>query len=86
VLHLQGHGAVYWKSVGGLLALLPSLPQDRALMRRIRKVPDRLLLKSDALVVRGDLSRSPLVRFGKSTYEGFLRGYWRLLTSTVLAG
>jgi GT2 family glycosyltransferase len=86
VLHLQGHGAVYWKSVGGLLALLPSLPRDRRLMRRIRKVPDRALLKSDALVVRGDLSRNPLVRFGKSSYEGFLRGYWRLLTSTVLAG
>jgi len=55
-------------------------------MRRIRKVPDAALLKSDALVVRGDLSRNPLVRFGKRTYEGFLRGYWRLLTSTVLAG
>jgi hypothetical protein len=55
-------------------------------MRRIRRVPDSALLKSDALVVRGDLSRNPLVRFGKSSYEGFLRGYWRLLTSTVLAG
>jgi GT2 family glycosyltransferase len=86
VLHLQGHGAVYWKSVGGLLALLPSLPRDRALMRRIRRVPDRALLKSDALVVRGDLSRNPLVRLGKNSYEGFLRGYWRLVTSTVLAG
>ena len=86
VLHLQGHAVVYWKSVAGLLALLPSLPRDRALMRRIRRVPDRALLKSDALVVRGDLSRNPVVRFGKSTYEGFLRGYWRLITATVLAG
>ncbi len=55
-------------------------------MRRIRRVPDSALLRSDALVVRGDLSRNPLVRLGKSSYEGFLRGYWRLLTSTVLAG
>jgi GT2 family glycosyltransferase len=86
VLHLQGHGAVYWKSVAGLLAMLPDLPRDRGLMRRIRKVPDRLLLKSDALVVRGDLSRNALVRFGKDGYERFLRGYWRLLTSTVFAG
>jgi GT2 family glycosyltransferase len=86
VLHLQGHGAVYWRSVGGLLALLPSLPRDRALTRRIRRIPDSALLKSDALVVRGDLSRNLLVRFGKSAYEGFLRGYWRFLTSTVLAG
>jgi GT2 family glycosyltransferase len=86
VLHLQGHGLVYWKSVAGLLAMLPALPRDRRLMRRIRKVPDRLLLRSDALVVRGDLSRSPLVRFGKGTYERVLRAYWRLLTSTVLAG
>jgi hypothetical protein len=36
--------------------------------------------------VRGDFSRNPLVRFGKDGYERFLRGYWRLLTSTVLAG
>jgi GT2 family glycosyltransferase len=86
VLHLQGHGAVYWKSVAGLLAMLPDLPRDRGLMRRIRKVPDRLLLKSDALVVRGDLSRNALVRLGKDGYERFLRGYWRLLTSTVFAG
>ena len=55
-------------------------------MRRIRRVPDSALLRSDALVVRGDLSRNPLVRFGKSSYEGFLRGYWRFLASTVLAG
>jgi GT2 family glycosyltransferase len=86
VLHLQGHGRVYWKSVAGLLGMLPALPRDRGLMRRIRKVPDSRLLKSDALIVRGDLSRNPLVRFGKGGYERFLRGYWRLLTSTVLAG
>ncbi len=86
VLHLQGHGRVYWKSVAGLLGLLPALPRDRGLMRRIRKVPDARLLKSEALIVRGDLSRNPLVRFGKGGYERFLRGYWRLLTSTVLAG
>jgi len=86
VLHLQGHGRVYWKSVAGLVALLPSLPRDRALTNRIRKVPDRALLRSDALVVRGDLARNALVRLGRKSYEGFLRGYWRLLTSTVLTG
>ena len=85
VLHVQGHGRVYWKSVGGLLALLPSLPRDRALTNRIRRVPDSTLLRSDALVIRDDLSRSWLVSAGKKTYEGFLRGYWRILTSTVLA-
>jgi GT2 family glycosyltransferase len=86
VLHLQGHSRVYWKSVAGLLGMLPALPRDRRLMRRIRKVPDSRLLKSDALIVRGDLSRNALVRFGKGGYERFLRGYWRILTSTVLAG
>ena len=86
VLHLQGHGRVYWRSVAGLLALLPSLSRDRALTNSIRQVPDGALLRSDALVVRGDLSRNLLVRLGKKSYEGFLRGYWHLLTSTVLAG
>ena len=86
VLHLQGHGRVYWKAVRGLLEMLPALGRDRALTARIRAVPDSALLKSDSLVIRGDLSRQPLVRLGKNAYEGFLRGYWRLLTRTVLAG
>src|SRR4029078_8758594 len=34
LLHLKGHGRVYWKAVGGLLALLPALGKDRALTRR----------------------------------------------------
>jgi hypothetical protein len=54
-------------------------------MRRIRVVPDAAVLGSDHLIIRGDLAQNPLVRVGKSAYEGFLRGYWRLLTSTVLA-
>jgi GT2 family glycosyltransferase len=85
VLHVQGHGRVYWKSVAGLLALLPSLPRDRALTRRIRAVPDGALLRSAPLIIRDDLSKSAFVRLGKTAYEGFLRGYWSLLTSTVLA-
>jgi GT2 family glycosyltransferase len=85
VLHAQGHARVYWKSVGGLLRLLPSLRRDRALTNRIRVVPDAALLRSGHLIVRDDLARNRLVRLGKDGYEGFLRGYWRLLTRTVLA-
>jgi hypothetical protein len=86
VLHAQGHARVYWKSVGGLLAMLPSLGRDRALTRRIRAVPDAALLRSDHLIIRGDLSKHALIRHGKSAYEGWLRGYWRVLTSTRLVG
>lgn len=85
VLHAQGHGRVYWKAVGGLLAMLPSLGRDRALIRRIRAVPDAALLGSDHLIIRDDLAKHAIVRYGKNAYEAFLRGYWRLLTSTVLA-
>jgi GT2 family glycosyltransferase len=85
VLHLQGHARVYWKAVGGLLALLPALRRDRAVTNRIRAVPDARLLRSDHLIIRGDLSRHPFVRFGQSAYEACLRGYWKLLTRTVLA-
>lgn len=84
VLHAKGHGRVYWKAVGGLLAMLPALPRDRALTRRIRAVPDAALLKSDRLIIRDDLQSNALVKAGKSAYEGFLTGYWRLLTRTVL--
>jgi GT2 family glycosyltransferase len=86
VLHLHGHSRVYWKSVAGLVALLPALPRDRALTNRIRAVPDSTLLRSHALIIRDDLSRNPLVRLGKTTYERFLNGYWTILTKTVLRG
>ncbi len=85
VLHAAGHGRTYWKAVWGLIAMLPALGRDRALMHRIRRVRDPDLLCSDQLIVREDLARNPLVRLGKGAYESFLSGYWRLLKGTVLA-
>jgi len=86
VLHAKGHARVYWKAVAGLIALLPSLRDDRAVANRIRVVPDAALLRADRLIIRDDLASHGLVRLGKETYEGFLRGYWRLLQRTILAG
>jgi GT2 family glycosyltransferase len=86
VLHLKGHGRTYWKAVGGLAAMLPQLPRDRAFVRRIRVVSDPVMLGSHSLVVRDDLLRNPFVRFGRRAYERFLRLYWHMLTRTVLAG
>ncbi|HEY7289024.1 MAG TPA: glycosyltransferase [Vicinamibacterales bacterium] len=86
VLHAKGHARVYWKAVGGLLALLPSLPKDRAVANRIRTVPDAELLRADHLIIRDDLASHPFVRMGKNAYEGLLRGYWTLLQRTVLGG
>jgi len=85
-LHLKGYGRVYWRAVGGLLRLLPSLGRDRAFTKRIRTVPDAALLKSDSLIVRGDLVGNTVGRAAKGAYEGALRGYWRLLTATGLEG
>jgi GT2 family glycosyltransferase len=86
VLHAKGHARVYWKAVGGLIALLPSLPVDRAGANRIRVEPDAALLRADHLIVRDDLATHGLVRLGKTAYEGFLRAYWTLLQRTVLGG
>jgi GT2 family glycosyltransferase len=86
VLLAQGHGRTYLKAIRGLVSLLPTLGRDRALARRIRAVDDAKLLRSDRLIIRGDLSRNPLVRYGQGAYEAFLRGYWGLLRATVLRG
>jgi GT2 family glycosyltransferase len=86
VLHAAGHGRVYWKAVGGLLAMLPALRRDRAQVRRIRAVHDGALLGSARLIIRDDLARNRLVRLGKGTYERALAAYWALLRRTVLAG
>jgi GT2 family glycosyltransferase len=86
VLHAKGHAKVYWKALGGLIALLPSLKRDRAITNRIRVIPDAALLRADHLIIRDDLASNPLVRVGKNAYEGFLNGYWTLLQRTLLAG
>lgn len=80
VLHAKGHARTYWRAVGGLLAMLPTLPRDRALSHRIRVVPDVALLRSDRLIVRDDLASSAAARAGQRAYEQFLRGYWRAIT------
>jgi hypothetical protein len=85
VLLVKGHGATYLRAVGGLLAMLPDLPRDRALANRIRVKPDRDLLISGPMVVRGDLAANILVRYGKELYESLLTAYWNLLKKTVLA-
>jgi GT2 family glycosyltransferase len=85
VLVAKGHGLTYLQAVGGLIALMPSLPRDRALARRIRRRNDRDLLISAPMVVRDDLASNVLVRRGKALYERFLDGYWALLRKTLLA-
>lgn len=85
VLVAKGHGATYFRALGGLLALLPTLPRDRALAKRIRRVPDRDLLVSAPMVAREDLVGAGLMRRAKTLYERSLDAYWRLLTRTVLA-
>jgi GT2 family glycosyltransferase len=84
VLVMKGHGLVYLKAIGGLLAMLPALPRDRRLARSIRIVPDRDLLKSGSLVIRKDLVGNPIVRAGQRTYERALDVYWHVLRHTLL--
>jgi GT2 family glycosyltransferase len=86
VLVAKGHARTYFKAAAGLIAMLPALPRDRALARRIRRTDDGALLHSGRLIVRDDLASNALVRVGKNAYEGFLTGYWRLLRATVLRG
>jgi len=85
VLVAKGHGATYLRAVGGLLALLPSLPRDRSLARRIRRRSDRELLVSAPLVVREDLLGIGVIRQAKHLYERSLDAYWRFLRRTLLA-
>jgi GT2 family glycosyltransferase len=84
-IHARGHAKAYWTAVAGLLAMLPSLPRDRAFIRRIRAVDDAVLLRSEPLVVRDDLVGGGCARRVKNAYDRFLTGYWRLVTGTVLA-
>jgi GT2 family glycosyltransferase len=85
VLVAKGHGLTYIRAVGGLLAMLPALPRDRALANRIRVKDDRDLLISAPMVVREDLISNALVRRGKVLYERLLTAYWNFLKKTLLA-
>src|SRR5581483_4632764 len=84
VLAAKGHAGTYFRALAGLFALVPTLPRDRALARRIRRRPDRDLLVSAPMVVREDLVGGGLLTRAKAAYERSLAAYWRLLTRTVL--
>jgi len=84
VLVMKGHGLVYLKAIGGLIAMLPALPRDRRLARSIRVVADRDLLKCGSLVVRKDLVANPIVGAGQRLYERSLELYWQVLRHTLL--
>jgi GT2 family glycosyltransferase len=79
----RGHGLTWLKAVWGLIALLPSLPRDRALMRRIRRRRDPDVLVDGPMVVRSDLAGGALGRL-LDLYQRGLAAYWRLLRRTVL--
>ena len=79
LLVVKGHGLTYLKAVGGLIAMLPSLPADRAAVARTRKLADRDLLRSDPIVARDDLTGHPALRAGKRLYEHLLASYWKLI-------
>ena len=79
----KGHGVTWLKALGGLVALLPSLHRDRALMYRIRRRRDTELLRDGSLVVRQDLAAGLTGRLLRG-YEQAISAYWRLLRRTVL--
>ena len=56
VLVAKGHLWTYLRAVGGLIAMLPTLPRDRALARRIRRKADRDLLISAPMVLAPQIS------------------------------
>ncbi|HEY3884534.1 MAG TPA: glycosyltransferase [Vicinamibacterales bacterium] len=80
----KGYGRTYMRAVAGLIRMIPALPRDRALARRIRRRPDRELLTSAPLIIRDDLASNAMIRSGKRAYEAFLDGYWRVLRRLVL--
>ena len=79
VLVLKGYGLTYLKAAGGLVAMLPRLPADRALVNRIRVRGDRDVLRDDPLVARQDLVGHSAMQAGARLYQSVLRGYWRLI-------
>ena len=83
ILVAKGHLGTYFRAVGGLIAMLPALPRDRALANRIRRRSDGELLVSAPMIVRDDLLGGWLKR-AKALYESTLDTYWHVLTRTVL--
>ncbi|MCL4848606.1 MAG: glycosyltransferase family 2 protein [Acidobacteria bacterium] len=79
----KGHGVTYFKALGGLIALLPTLRRDRAVTRSIRVRHDKAVLRDEPIVVRADLAGG-LVQQLLGVYQRALSAYWRLLARTVL--
>jgi GT2 family glycosyltransferase len=80
---VRGHGLTWFKALVGLLAMLPALGHDRALMYRIRRRRDVELLRDGPIVVRADLTGGALASL-LGWYTRGLSAYWRFLRGTVL--
>jgi GT2 family glycosyltransferase len=79
VLAVKGHLGAWARAVRGLGRMMPALGADRAAVGRYRRAGDAHLLRSDPLVVRDDLAGGRLGAGLKSTYDAWLRGYWRII-------
>jgi GT2 family glycosyltransferase len=82
VLTLGGHLGSWARALVGLCRLAPALPRDRAIVRGYRTRGDAGLLRDDPLIVRSDLAGGGESRL-KRAYDGWLRGYWRIVRPLV---
>jgi GT2 family glycosyltransferase len=76
LLAAKGHARSWWDAVRDLWRWLPELRSARALVQRLRTVPDRRLLVSAPLLVRPDLVGGGIARLAKRAYDAWLAAYW----------
>jgi len=75
LLLMKGKPGDYFRALGSMFALLPSLPGDRRRVAQTRRVHDWQVLRGDHLVVPGDISRGMLGML-VSVYSMLLGWYW----------
>ncbi|MGF1524776.1 MAG: glycosyltransferase family 2 protein [Leptolyngbyaceae cyanobacterium] len=80
---LKGRIKEYLTAVFEVIVQLPALLQKRRSIQSLRKVPDREILHSGLINIRGDLVENPVIASLKSLLNRFLNSYWKLIYPMV---
>lgn len=85
MLFLLAKGAIqdYLTATSQVITDLPIILHKRESIQALRKVPDREILRSGSIKIRGDLVENKIISLLKSGLNGFFNFYWTLIYPVI---
>ena len=78
-LTIKGRIGEYARAIYHVISDLPQILERRQEIQQLRKLPDREIIHSAAMNIRGDLVENKVIAFLKSLLDSFFSLYWKLV-------